>query len=134
MKKIETSNNRITPDLEASQPDIEMFDQVSDIMTNNCRRNLMPTSPSKEIVLEETKTQPSYSYQKTKPSLSKKIWVPMKLGSKLKTEVKQAKKSDLRVNNSDGTFLERAFEQMNSSAIRKELFKSNQRKKEGLKN
>ena len=68
-------------EIEASQPDIEMFEQVSDIMTNNCRKNLMPTSPSKEIILEETKTQPSYSYQKVKPSLSKKIRMPMMSGS-----------------------------------------------------
>ena len=39
----------------SSELDIEMFEQVSDIVTNNFRMNLMPNSPSKEIILEETK-------------------------------------------------------------------------------
>ena len=89
--------------LQSSQPEVEMFERVSDIMMKNCRRNL-PVSPSKEIILEETKTQPIYSYMKIRPSLTKKVRMPIS-GSKLRTEVKQVKKSDLRVN-SDGTFME----------------------------
>ena len=112
----------------SSELDIEMFEQVSDIVTNNFRMNLMPNSPSKEIILEETKAQPSYSYQKMKPSLTRKIRVPVS-GSKLRTEVKQVKKSDLRVGKDEVN-----MEQMNDQQIRKELFRNTQTKINNMTN
>ena len=63
--------------------------------------------------------------------------MPMMVGpGKLKTEVKQGKRPDLRVNKSECTFFQRAVDQMNDSEIRKKLFRSGgqqQWKKQGMK-